>query len=203
MTVPTIGVCGFGRCGSTMAMAMLKAGGVPFVDGSHPDSGELRYLGPDTLAAVSHGGAVKLLDWVLRDELPPADWRFIWLDRDPREQAKSTAKFIGSFGFDDIDEDVLAASYNRDRPRALGLLRALGPVLVLQYEWVLARPKKYAHQIAMFLATNGRALAVARPGELWFDVRAAAAVVHQRDGRCRPDLAVELARDATGASSPE
>jgi hypothetical protein len=177
-----------------MAMAMLKAGGVPFVDGSHPDSGELTHLGPDTLAAVRQGGAVKLLDWVLRVDLSSADWRFIWLDRDPHEQARSTAKFIAGFGFgDEIDVGVLAASYGRDRPVALGRLRALGPVLVLGYERVLAQPKKAARQIGRFVAgVDG--LGATRPTELWFDVKAAAAVVHQRDGRCRPDLAIEAGR---------
>lgn len=196
-TAPTIGVCGFGRCGSTMAMAMLKAGGVPFVDGSDSDSGELPALEPGCLDDVRlEGRAVKLLDSILWFNPGLANWRFIWLDRDPVEQAKSTAKFMaGLADIGPIDVDVLAASYGRDRPKALGRLRALGPVLVLDYSRVLAQPKRAARQLAMFLAGDptgtGPVPAAALTG---FDVRAAAAVVHRRDERCRPDLSFELSR---------
>lgn len=190
---PTIGVCGFGRCGSTMAMSMLKAGGIPFVDGSDPDTGELSNLALDSLSMPLEGRAVKLLDWILCSDLPPANWRFIWLDRDPIEQAKSTAKFLAPLDVvdDGMDLQWLADSYNRDRPYALTLLRSVGPVLVLEYGRVLAQPKKAAKQIAMFLAGSDGTSPVPA-SNLWFDVRSSAVVVHRRDWRCRPDFAFEI-----------
>jgi hypothetical protein len=188
----SIGVCGFGRCGSTMAMAMLAAGGIPLAAGSNPRSGELDDL--DGLSAVELAGrAVKLLDLVVRQPLPPANWRLIWLDRDPVQQAKSTVKFLRGIAGVDLRADAvdqLAASYMSDRPDALRRLRATGPVLVLEYERVLAQPKRAARRLALHVAGVDDLTAV-RPSGLWFDVRAAAAVVHRRDGSCRPDLAFE------------
>jgi hypothetical protein len=199
MTAPTIGVAGFGRCGSTMAMAMLRAGGIPAVDGSDPDSGEL-LDGIEALAGVELAGrAVKILDLAGRVPLPRADWRFIWLDRDPVQQARSVAKFVewstdGAIDLYAEDQDLknLIRSYDLDRPRVLGELKRYGPVLVLQYERVLAQPKRASRALARFVAgLDG--LTVAHPTVLRFDVRAAAGVVHARDGRCRPDCAVEQA----------
>jgi hypothetical protein len=176
-----------------MAMAMLRAGGVQFVAGSDPDTGELPGIGPDSFDVPLEGRAVKLLDYILWDDLPPVNWRFIWLDRDPMQQARSTAKFMaGIGGITGVDVDKLADSYGRDRPKVLAKLRGLGPVLTLDYERVLAQPKRAARQMALFLAGSRDGEEPVPAAALTnFDVRAAAAVVHQRDGRCRPDLAFE------------
>lgn len=181
-----VGVCGFGRCGSSMAMQMLAAGGLPHAGDTDPTSGEL--LGGRGIREAWDvelpGRAVKLLDCVLHFGLPPAPgWRFVWLDRDPMEQAKSQLKFVQFLlgGLAEPEEQAVArlvAGYHRDRPRALKLLRAAGPVQLVSYEWVLADPLFGAAQLAF----------------VWpdLDVSAAAAVVHQRDSSCRPDLAFEL-----------
>lgn len=196
---PTIGVCGFGRCGSTMLMAMLTAGGVRAVDGTSTHSGEL----PD-LAAIANltadqlaGRAVKLLDWTLRAPLPPAPaWSFVWIDRDRVQQARSTVKFLHAIGAlrrpnddapdgaherwaSDVRRTILTldASYRRDRPRALAALRSAGPVVVLNYEQVLANPRRAVRHLRR-IAPN-------------LDGPAAVAAVHQRDGKCRPDLTFE------------
>jgi hypothetical protein len=181
----TVGVCGFGRCGSTMAMAMLRAGGLPAVDGSDPVSGELpdlalaHRMAPDELV----GRAVKLLDSIEYYRLPlgALEWRFVWLDRSHREQARSAVKFAETvlgqrLTGDSVDRFV--ASYEVDRPRVLSALRKAGPVLVLRYENVLANPRKAAKRMR---------------DNLWpdLDIGAAAAAVHDRDGTCRPDLAFE------------
>ena len=197
---PTIGVCGFGRCGSTMLMQMLAAGGIPMAPGSDPASGELPL---DAFEALRHGDpadiagtAVKLLDLPLRSPLPTAAaWRFVWLDRDPVEQARSHIKLLAL-----VDPDIaartaqpwafrdLVASYGRDRPRILGILRSVGPTVVLRYEQVLANPRRAVRHL--------RALAPDIDG---ID---AAQVVHRRDGRCRPDLATEEAAAATAGARP-
>ena len=189
----SVGVCGFGRCGSTMLMAMLDAGGIPPVVGSsdrgyeHPDVPTLADLDPADLDRR----AVKLLDAVLYREplsrvLPTADWRFVWLDRKPGEQARSHLKFVqGVLGLPPRRGAVTALrdSYDRDRPRALARLRDLGPVLELRYEHVLRDPLAAAHVLRDFLWP-------VHEGQ--FKIWPASQAVHRRDGRCRPDLAFEL-----------
>ena len=50
----------------------------------------------------------------------------------------------------------------------------------MRYEDVLTSPYKCVERLARFLDVDG------------FDVMAAAASVHKRDGKCRPDLNFEL-----------
>lgn len=175
-----IGVCGFGRCGSSMLMAMLDAGGVSPVDGTAPGTYETS-LG----ASPKPGRSIKLLDAILRPGLPPDcpfPFCFVWLDRNPEQQARSQVKFADAMfpGLGGVDWKRFADSYGRDRPRALGLLRRAGAVLVMEYERILANPRQAATKLRRFLHPD-------------FDVDSAAAVVHIRDGLCRPDLSIELA----------
>lgn len=180
---PTIGVCGFGRCGSTMVMAMLDAGGIEPVQGSSDRGYELDSLEDligyptDRLA----GRSVKLLDGIAHYPLPKAAWRFVWLDRDVRQQAKSFEKFIRSLGIlpagHKIDQKAVADSYVTDRPRVLSTYAALGPVLVMRYEDVLNHPGAGASLLADFV-----------PG---LAVAPAAAAVHRRTGDCRVGMVFE------------
>lgn len=186
--LPAIGVCGYGRCGSTMAMQMLAAGGVPLLPGAELPPHEVPFASLHHRALAGH--AVKLLDSPgYRAGLPPAPlWRFVWLDRNPLQQALSHLKFLATMGryrrtSDEVERFAaeakgLARSYQADRPRLLTILRGAGEVLVWEYERVLANPRKAA-----------KALAALWPG---FDVAAAAAAVHKRDGLCLPDLSVEV-----------
>lgn len=184
--IPTIGVTGFGRCGSTMVMAMLKAGGVPPVIGSDSRSYELSDLGGLWAMADEfiRGRSVKLLDSAAYLEVPLADeWRFVWIDRDPGQQAKSLVKFARRLlGVDIPDAEGavkrFAASYASDRASTLNLYRAAGKVLVLKYEAVLADPLKAARALRRLVPH--------------LDVMAGAAVVHRRSPDCRPDLSFEL-----------
>lgn len=174
-----VGVCGFGRCGSTMVMTMLVAGGAtPGGSPTPPYEGDVEEMWARDLT----GTAVKLLDHPATFGVPYArEWRFVWLDRDPFEQARSYAKFVGQLGVElnHIKMARLVESYERDRPKLLGQLRRAGTVLVLRYERILANPRRAARRLR----------------EVWpgLDVNAAAAVVHARDGRCLPDLSVEHA----------
>lgn len=185
---PAVAVCGFPRSGSSMAMRMLHAGGIEPIDGSARVSYELPgldRLGDFTVEQLT-GRAVKILDGVLVPgfELPchPA-WRFVWMDRDYREQARSHIKFFGTILKLDIPSSAtskLARSMERDRPRALSILRGLGQVLTLRYENVLADPMQAAERIAEFVAP------------LDFCPAPAATVVHDRSAKCAPDLSFEL-----------
>lgn len=175
-----VGVCGFGRCGSTMVMTMLVAGGMsPGGATEPPYEGDVAELHTRDLT----GTAVKLLDSVTYYGIPrAAAWRFVWLDRDLTEQAKSMVKFVSTFA-GELEPDAvdrIVAGYKRDRPRVLAKYHAAGHVLVLRYEDVLADPHRAAESLRRYV---------------WpaLDVAAAAAVVHARDGACLPDLSVEAA----------
>lgn len=177
-----IGVCGFGRCGSTMAMKMLDAGGIPPVEGSQKVSYELGGLSDGELDGVDlEGHAVKLLDAVLHIQLPKVDWQFIWLDRDLSEQVTSQIKFVTTVLGPMVRASTskFIASYKRDRPVAMAGLKTYGPVYVMRYEDVLRAPLACAQRLSGFLGGD-------------FDPAAAAAAVHRRDGKCRPDLSFEI-----------
>lgn len=181
-----VGVCGFGRCGSTMVMSMLAAGGMPIAGNITEPPYELPDV-RDAWKVPLAGRAVKLLDSVLYYGIPPSPaWRFVWLDRDPVEQARSHIKFVEAvIGTLDEPWEVAvaksAASFVRDRPKALGALHGQGAVLVLRYERILADPAGTARLLAQ---------------QVWPDlnIAAAAGAVHDRDSRCLPDLAVEISQ---------
>lgn len=188
-----IGVCGFGRCGSTMVMEMLNAGGIRPVDGSQERSHELDSDVQDWLAQAPPqpaDRAVKILDAALRwPELVHArtDFAlFVWLDRDPIEQARSMLKllrYIGVTGRASVHD--LAESFARDRDRTLDLLRAhpRADVVELSYEQVLEAPFDGAVILgAAVWSASGQLL----------DCDDAADAVHQRTGACKPGLLFEL-----------
>jgi len=177
-----IGVCGFGRCGSTMLMTMLVAGGCPPGNAQHPPyEGDLGVLHDGRPLA---GACVKLLDSVAYYGVPDAPaWRFVWLDRDPIQQARSQVKLLRAVAPGIVDGDPtaqFASSYHRDRMPTISAYRDHGEVLVLRYERILLDPQAAAWTLR---------------DKVWptLDVDAAARVVHSRSGRCRPDLAVEAA----------
>ena len=186
-----VGVVGFGRCGSTMLMHMLRAGGLHPAGDVSPGSLELAGGAAAAGGLDLRGRSVKLLDSVKYLGLPAGDppvvtWRFVWLDREPVEQARSHIKLVQAVApevplpLNPIDTFV--ESYRVDRPDLLARYRAAGYVLVMQYERVLLHPGSAARTLARHIWPT-------------LDVDAAAAVVHDRDGRCRPDLAVEVAAD--------
>lgn len=151
--------------------------------------------------------AVKLLDSILRTPLPTFEpgtilttgqgplaadeftflnWRFVWIDREPREVAASQAKFLTALAPDLIatmgvpDRMAMQRSLRRDRTTALAKLRSAAPTLVVSYERILANPHGACATIAEFL-------------EPWwsFDIIEAAAVPVDRSPVCAPDLSME------------
>ena len=87
-------VCGLGRCGSSLMMQMLSAGGLACTGEApayeHPN-GVIGGFNGQWLAKQTNKATKVLLPQYVRFE--PANYYFIWLDRDPFEQAKSTFKF--------------------------------------------------------------------------------------------------------------
>lgn len=186
---PIVGVCGFGRCGSSMIMQMLAAGGLPWADGAASVSGEHQSIS-HAFASARPGAAVKLLDLRLAaqygesvERLSVGAWQLVWLDRNPRWQAESFRKFTRHMLGEKLTVRQTRAfreSLIRDRDASVDWLRSLGhPVCVLSFEDLIADPTGGADVLAAFLP--------------WADLDAAAmaSVVHVRSPRTLPDMAVE------------
>ena len=180
-------VAGFGRCGTSLTMAMLQAGGLP-VSGSEtvfenagfsPVRTEVRWLNSQ------HGRIVK---WVC----PLSTWcpgeieaRTLWLERDPQEQARSQVKLALAFG-EPITNPSAAVKACEDHIRtrteaAVASAACHGPVTRLSFEQLLSDPAGSARGLARFFRDFGR-----------LDVARAAAVVKPRSPACASGLEVDL-----------
>lgn len=187
-------VCGFGRCGSSLTMQLLEAGGVPCF-------GRAPFFEPDELGIERdlqklvpqlNGKAAKVLgpqrcEWPQRD-----DYKVIWLDRDPHEQAKSQIKWLKHWAYsmtrrrevllpatkERIEER--AASIAQDREACMDLFPKIGAaVCMLRFEQLLSEPATQSERIAGFLG-------------LPLDVDAMAKVVQRRPSECAPSLNMEI-----------
>jgi hypothetical protein len=182
MSTPTYIVAGLGRCGTSMCMQMLAAGGIACI-GDAPayedNRTRVRNIDPEHMRAWS-GAAVKVLDPQIVGL--PGNVRVIWLDRDAQEQARSAGKFAHLMAGIQLpcrwQRRRYAERLRRDRVRAL---RVIGnrPVLLLTFERVLADPLGCARAMAVFLDQP-------------LDVHAMAAVVRRRPASCLPGLDLEL-----------
>lgn len=187
-TLPVVVVAGLGRCGSSMTMQMLAAGGMVCV-GRFPafeDENTESEIDPDWFASL-RGHAVKILD-PQRVGIPqtrPA--RVIWLDRRPAEQAKSICKMLRL-----LESMPMRSRHINTMQRALTTDRRLArsvigdrPFLTLQFEETLARPLEAAQKLQQFIAP-------AFGPHFQLDVQAMASAVRPRSPLCAPDLAMEL-----------
>ena len=176
-TGPALLVCGFGRCGSSLVMQMLAAGGMP-VAGEWP-AFEDEVASPSNPArdwAGAAGKAVKVID-PFRIRLPEGRCPAIWLDRDRREQARSQAKFAATMmglRFGRSGERKLQSSYLSDRPKAMAALSGRS-IECMQFEDVLRDPRGAAATLARI---SGRTL----------DEVAMARVVRPRVPTCYPTM---------------
>lgn len=170
---PIIMVAGLGRCGSSLVMQMLSAGGVPCI-GGYPGFEDLahheqRAQDPHAWAASSAGKAVKVLDPQRAPPPPGYAYRTIILQRDPTQQADSMLKLI------DYDRSRtmrrgMRASLSRDIPKMLQALPS-DHRCKLFFERILAEPTVAARAIAGHLRME-------------LDVEAMARCVVPRGPRC-------------------
>lgn len=179
MTAPITIITGMGRCGSSMVMQMLVAGGVEVTGDAVPP------LWEDPRCAempVNHdmlqearGRAVKILT-PHRYDLPTDaghDYRWIWLDRNKREQERSQHKMAAWMG-----RARLPFSIPVWRAKGLDAIRRIGgDLLILEYERILAYPVRAAVAIAAHIGRDD------------LNPAAMAAVVRKRDGRCLDHMA--------------
>ncbi|MEN6540852.1 MAG: hypothetical protein ABFC67_14690 [Mizugakiibacter sp.] len=179
-------VCGFGRCGSSLVMQMLEAGGMP-VTGEYPafEAGDIVRPGSidSTRLPGINGHALKLLD-PQRYMIPHHfSTHAIWCRRDVIEQAKSHAKFLREvvgLPMNREHRDRIAQAFKEDAKFAIRTLREAGVkhILDLRFEDMICRPRVVAEQVSRFC------------GEL--DVDKMAAVVRSRDPECAPDMSLEF-----------
>jgi len=161
-------VAGLTRCGTSLLLQMLHAGGFPIVPGhmgapafEHPAN-----VGGPALPAGA-AGAVKWLD--PQEHTPPPAVLSVFLRRDHRQQAKSMAKFLARMDRIPVSRSqrfVLEASLRHDEPRALRALRDAGPVFTTSFESLLASPAVILPCIAELAGHPidfERALAVMKP----------------------------------------
>ena len=92
-----IAVCGWGRCGTSLTMQMLEAGGVrvpstyPFFE-DWPPVGDTFWTEPGLKAVKILAGAMAAEPDIF-SQLKTANFRWVWLARKPIEQARSMIKF--------------------------------------------------------------------------------------------------------------
>lgn len=173
-------VCGLGRCGTTMMMHMLRAGGASVV-GSAPafevDEAAKLPIDPTWLASLGDK-AVKVLDphrgW--RGQVPA---RVIWMDRDDTEQAKSQVKFLRLVGGVPIPTGAWKAMRSGLRTDREKCMRSLRPHerKIFSFEAILASPGSAASNLAEWF--DG------------FDQASAASVVRRRSPKCEPSMRIE------------
>lgn len=177
-------VSGFGRCGSSLMMQMLQAGGFPCV-GEWP-----AFEDPESMALNLHsawlrrqaGKAVKVLDPQLAgdDLFPHISRRVIWLDRDPKQQAKSFVKFgrvVSGLPFNRSHVSEMSKGFLRDRPLAHRALRTNDcKTLRVTFENMIKDPLAVATAVHVFLGFSS------------FDPVRAAGAVRKRSANCLPYL---------------
>lgn len=156
-------VAGLARCGTSLTMQMLQAGGVPCL-GEYPSfehpcaaSPAIDYL----WLAAQRGRAVKLLDphrgaCSLRTIYATV----IWLDRDPVQQAKSQIKLCNAIfpemGAWRTPVKVISSSLIEERPQALAAAGfGVHSWLTLPFENLIEKPMESAQQIQRHLAADG------------------------------------------------
>ena len=141
----TIIIAGLGRCGTTMLMNMMDAAGVPTVgqapDWEDEDAQRKLERDPAEWRKLIDGKAVKVIDahrWTMPDL---TGCKFIWLMRDPREQAKSMLKMIGQ-AQNRASIRAFEQSIRSDQPRAMAKLTRAGARLAgtMRFEGFINQP---------------------------------------------------------------
>lgn len=150
-------VSSFGRAGSSLVMKMLQAGGYPILANK---PGSLEHTGMTQLPAYSawlkDGYAVKINDPHLF--IPPEnfDYQFIWLSRDPKQQAKSMIKLNRvTRPYKENRSERTSMRFKmqfikKSTPKCIKLFKRLSnrPIIYIQFEELLADPAKTVSNIA-------------------------------------------------------
>lgn len=182
----TIIIAGFGRCGTTMVMNMLDAAGVPTIgnapDWEDEDAQRMLERDPAAWRKLIDGKAVKVLGAIhlTLPDLTGCD--FLWLMRNPREQAKSMLKFTGQpqsrSGIRAFEQSI-----RRDQPKGIAKLTRAGARLAgtMHFEGFINEPAWSSFALAHTLGMEK---------ETAFEM---AYRIRQRQPECLPYLAEAMA----------
>lgn len=196
---PILFVAGLGRCGTTMVMNMLAAGGMP-CSGPAPAYETLRLSHRQVelpWVRAQAGRAVKWLDphkvQILAHHLPTPPV-IICLARDPQHQARSQIKMAAAFGMpvraNRRTVRAMAASLKDEQKEIEARLDRLGECYHLSFEGILRDPLGAAWKLEDILRHHDLMMGFKRA--------AAAQVVLLRSPHCAPDLAIEMEMKAHG-----
>lgn len=159
MNDTTIVVSGLTRCGSSLMIQMLYAGGCPIscepgnemISGEHSD--QLSAL-RDIALGLTSGMAIKCLDPHNFPLPPDKKYIFIWMRRDYKEQSKSIAKFMQMLLGVKESKRTLARSFEQSLPnetRKCFRLYADHPFIEVRFEDLINNPKEESERVADFL----------------------------------------------------
>jgi len=181
---PLILVAGLGRCGTSLVLQMLAAGGLTIAgaaamyedrDGFAPD-----FTPPESW--LDRWDAVKVLHPHLV-RMPRRPLVVVWLDRAPREQAASQVKWLRAMGDPLTARDDVVSLFQRqlavDREAAIESLYGLDR-MEMNFEHILAAPLEAATFLSEYAAEYGIEL----------DPRVMMEAVRPRDPSCASDLEV-------------
>ncbi|MGH9381384.1 MAG: sulfotransferase domain-containing protein [Thermoanaerobaculia bacterium] len=165
---PIVVVSGLPRSGTSMAMRMLKAGGIPTVEdgqrGADIDN-PLGYFEHERVMRLAEetdrawlkrarGKAVKIISYLLKELPRHNNYRVILLEREIGEVLASQAKMLERRGeVNPVDDDKMAANYESLVWRVNYLLKRSPHLetLRLRYADVVADPHGEARRINDFL----------------------------------------------------
>jgi len=178
-------VAGLGRCGLSLVMQMLEAGGLPCA-GEFPDyePDEVNHRAVDE-HWLGQWQAVKILDPHLTPLPPDLDAVVIWLDRNVDEQARSQQKLLRlttdwKLSPSRQQRGAWKRSLKSDRKRARRAL-ARYPCIEQRFEDLIGEPAAAALMLEHALERYGIAVCAEDMAEC----------VLPRASRCRPDLGIE------------
>lgn len=179
-------VAGFGRCGSSMVMRMLQAGGLPIV-GKAPLFETIEFSSQGTVPSFLQRNDGRILKWINPiDTYLPHEFRgcpILWLDRDPAQWAESWMKLERLWQETPLRADdpeahaALVAKVQHRTKDAVRIAEERGHVRRLSFEEILADPVGAAEILADHFRPFGS-----------LNVREASCVVSRRSPDCAPGM---------------
>lgn len=177
-------VCGFGRCGSSLVMQMLAAGGYPVLGDFPAYEPEIANLdrNPEKLIRAASGNAVKVLDPQITEWPLGAFAKVIFVSRNHRQQAMSQVKFlrlVAGIPTPANAVDGFAASYKKSQIE-FDVEFSDCEILRLTFEDIIMLPMNAATRINAFIGGGLKLMPMAK-------------TVLPRTPHCKAGMEIELA----------
>lgn len=186
-------VAGLGRCGTSLVMQMLHAGGAPVLPVDPPAFEDVKLYSHLTKApTLIDGKFVKVLD-AHRWMMPVGPAKVIWCKREYKDQAQSQYKFLTQVALPSSGMSAVPGGTKRSIVRSYEsqlpadtlacfqkFQRLKYNVLTINFETLLVTPYYVVDQIKDFLMMDFQ-----------LDAEKMKACVIFRDKKCRPDMTIE------------